>query len=161
MKHARKHTLVWKTGQGGRGVPPRNPFSCRIASGWEQPSRARLHQSECELPLGGGAREERHLWYSAASPLKTAGPLSGSLLWARLPAPWAQCQCFPHRVLCACCYHRWLFRCSVMSDSLGPHGLQHARLPCRSLSPRVRSNSRPLSRWCHPTISSSVASFSF
>ena len=47
-----------------------------------------------------------------------------------------------------------------MSDSLWPHGLQHARLPCPSLSPRVCSNSCPLSRWCHPTISSSVALFS-
>ena len=48
----------------------------------------------------------------------------------------------------------------VMSYSLWPHGLQHARLPCPSLSPRVCSNSCPLSWWCHPTISSSVASFS-
>ena len=43
-----------------------------------------------------------------------------------------------------------------MSDSLWPHGLQHIRLPCPSLSPGVCSNSCPLSRWCHPTISSSV-----
>ena len=48
-----------------------------------------------------------------------------------------------------------LFSRSVVSDSLRPHGLQHARLPCLSLSPRVCSNSCPLSRWCHPTISSS------
>ena len=41
--------------------------------------------------------------------------------------------------------------------TLGPHGLQHARLPCPSLSPKVCSNSRPLSWWCHPTISSFVA----
>ena len=47
-----------------------------------------------------------------------------------------------------------------MSDSLQPHGLQHARLPCLSLSPRVCSNSWPLSLLCHPTISSSVAPFS-
>ena len=47
-----------------------------------------------------------------------------------------------------------------MSDSLQPHGLQHTRLPCPSLSPRVCSNSCPLSRWCHPTISSSVTHFS-
>ena len=47
-----------------------------------------------------------------------------------------------------------------MSDSLWPHGLQHARLPCPSLSPRVCLNSHPLSWWCHPTISSSVISFS-
>ena len=41
-----------------------------------------------------------------------------------------------------------------MSNSLQPHGLQHARLPCPSLSPTVCSNSCPLNRWCHPTISS-------
>ena len=46
-----------------------------------------------------------------------------------------------------------------MSNSLWPHGLQHARLPCSSLSPRVCSNSCPLSQWCHPTISSSVIPF--
>ena len=45
-----------------------------------------------------------------------------------------------------------------MSDSLGPHGLQHTRPPCSSLSPRV--NSCLSSRWCHPTISSSVTAFS-
>ena len=49
---------------------------------------------------------------------------------------------------------------SVVSDSLRPHGLQHARPPCPSLSPGVCSNSRPLSRWCHLTISFSVISFS-
>ena len=49
------------------------------------------------------------------------------------------------------------FSRSVMSDSLGPHGLQRARPPCPSPIPRVYSNSCPLSEWCHPTISSSVA----
>ena len=49
---------------------------------------------------------------------------------------------------------------SVMSNSLQPHGLQHTRLPCPSLSPRVCSNSCPLSQWCHPFISSSVIPFS-
>ena len=49
---------------------------------------------------------------------------------------------------------------SVLSSSLQPHGLQHTRLPCPSLSPRVCSNSCPLSQWCHPTISSSVVPFS-
>ena len=43
-----------------------------------------------------------------------------------------------------------------MLNSLWPHGLQHTRLPCLSPSPRVCSNSCPLSQWCHPTISSSV-----
>ena len=48
----------------------------------------------------------------------------------------------------------------VTSYSLQPHGLQDIKLPCPSLSPRVCSNSCPLSRWCHPTISSSVFPFS-
>ena len=58
--------------------------------------------------------------------------------------------------------HTWLlekpvqsvnqFSCSVVSDSLWPHGLQHARLPCPSPTPGTYSNSRPLSRWYHPTI---------
>ena len=47
-----------------------------------------------------------------------------------------------------------------MSDSLWPHGLQHARLSCPSLSPGVCSNSCPLNRWHHPTISSFVIPFS-
>ena len=50
-----------------------------------------------------------------------------------------------------------LFSCSVMPNSLRPHGLQHARLPCPSPSPRACSNSCLLSQWCHPTISSSFA----
>ena len=54
-----------------------------------------------------------------------------------------------------------LFSCSVVSDSLWPHGLQHTRLPCPSLFPGVFSNSCPLSWWCYSTISSSVTPFSF
>ena len=50
---------------------------------------------------------------------------------------------------------------SVRSDSLGPQGLQHTKLPCPLLSPRVCSNSCPLSLWCHATISSSASPFSF
>ena len=46
-----------------------------------------------------------------------------------------------------------LFSCSVVSDSLRPHGLQHARIPCPPPSPRVCSDSCPLSWWCHTTIS--------
>ena len=52
------------------------------------------------------------------------------------------------------------FSCSVVSDSLPPHESQHARPPCPSPTPRVHSNSRPSSRWCHPVISSSVVPFS-
>ena len=52
------------------------------------------------------------------------------------------------------------FSRSVVCDSLWPPGLQHTRLPCPSPTPRVYSNSCPLSQWCHPTISSSVVPFS-
>ena len=52
------------------------------------------------------------------------------------------------------------FSCSVLSDSLQPHGLQQARPPCSSPTSRVYSNSCPLSQWCHPTISSSIVPFS-
>ena len=53
-----------------------------------------------------------------------------------------------------------LFSHTVVSDSLWPHGLQHARPPCPSPASGAYSNSCPLSRWCHPTISSSVIPFS-
>ena len=52
------------------------------------------------------------------------------------------------------------FSHSVVFDSLQPHRLQHARLPHLSRTPGAYSNSCPLSRWCHPTISSSVIPFS-
>ena len=58
------------------------------------------------------------------------------------------------------------FRCSVqfshsvVSNSLRPHELQHARPPCPSPTPRVHSDSHPSSQWCHPAISSSVVPFS-
>ena len=51
------------------------------------------------------------------------------------------------------------FSHSVASDSLWPYGLQHARLPCPSPTPRACSDSCPLSPWCHPTISSSFVPF--
>ena len=52
------------------------------------------------------------------------------------------------------------FSHSVVSDSLRPHESQHTRPPCSSPAPRVHSNSRPISQWCHPAISSSVIPFS-
>ena len=61
------------------------------------------------------------------------------------------------------CYHVLSsvpFSHSVLSDSLWPHGRQHTRPPCPSPTPRVYSNSCPLSWWCHPAISSSVIPFS-
>ena len=65
--------------------------------------------------------------------------------------------------MCRCVIQRHFsvqFSHSAMSDFLWPHGLQHARIPCPSPSPRDCSNSCPLSQWCHPTISSSVIPFS-
>ena len=55
---------------------------------------------------------------------------------------------------------RLLLSRSVMSDSLQPRGMQHAKLPCPSPPPGAYSNSCPLSQWCHPTISISVIPFS-
>ena len=62
------------------------------------------------------------------------------------------------------CQSQWYssvqFSCSVESNSLQPHELQHARPPCPSPTRRVHSDSRPSSWWCHPAISSSVVPFS-
>ena len=62
---------------------------------------------------------------------------------------------YSHTYLCSVHFNH-----SVVSDSLRPHGLQHARPPCPSPTPGVHSNSCLQSRWCHPTISSSVIPFS-
>ena len=74
------------------------------------------------------------------------------LQWGQVSAPSkmekVQCSHFSH------------FSRSVVTDSLQPHGLQHARLPCSSPAPRACSNSCPLSQWWHPNISSSVIPFS-
>ena len=78
---------------------------------------------------------------------------SGSLLvpWFMYPLPlnWITVQ-----------FSSVQFSRSVVSDYLRPYGLQHTRLPCLSPAPRACSNSCPVSRWCHPTISSSVVPFS-
>ena len=62
--------------------------------------------------------------------------------------------------LCSCLIAFSQFSRSVMSDSLRPHELQHARPPCPSPTPGVHSNSHPSSRWCHPATLSSVVPFS-
>ena len=59
----------------------------------------------------------------------------------------------PHFLLCL------QFSCSVVSNSLWPHRLQHARLPCLSPAPRACPNSCPSGQWCHSTISFSVVPF--
>ena len=58
-------------------------------------------------------------------------------------------------------FENFQFSRSGVSNSLQPHGLQHSRHPSVSPTPRVYSNSCPLSQWCHPTVSSSVIPFSF
>ena len=78
---------------------------------------------------------------------------------------------FQHRSILMCWVRRWwqrrwqrrlnlLFSHEVVSSSLWPHWLQHVSLPCPSLCPEVCSNSGPSSQCCHPTLSSSVTSFS-
>ena len=74
------------------------------------------------------------------------------LQWGQVSAP-----CKMEEVQCSHFSH---FSHSVVTDSLQPHGLQHARLPCSSPTPRACSNSCPLSQRCHPNISSSVIPFS-
>ena len=59
-----------------------------------------------------------------------------------------------------CTYGSVQFSRSIMSDSLRPHGLEHARLPCPSPIPRAYLNSHPPIQWCHPTTSSSIIPFS-
>ena len=89
--------------------------------------------------------------------------ISCSLLSPRLPAPWPLCSSFISTIIITILFFTLSsvqFSCSVLSDSLQPHGLQHARLPCPSSTPRACSNSCTSSWWCHPTISSSVIPFS-
>ena len=61
---------------------------------------------------------------------------------------------------CIYCLKIWIssvqFNCSVVSDSLQPHEVQHVTLPCPSPTPTACSNSCPSSQWCHPAISSSI-----
>ena len=90
------------------------------------------------------------------------------LEWVAMPSSrgsfWPRDQtCLSH----VSCIGRWTlppaplqFSCSVVSNSLRPHEPQHTRPPCPAPTPGVHSNSRPLSQWGHPTISSSVVPFS-
>jgi len=79
-------------------------------------------------------------------------PLKNGSLYLRFGT--ATCQTMPRIISSVQLSH------SVVSDSFRPHGLQHARPPCPSPTPGVYPNSCPSSRWCHPTISSSVIPFS-
>ena len=86
-------------------------------------------------------------------------------LSSTLSSTWGLYTSYSYRFFLNCDSHSrplrmLLFSRSVMSDSLGPHGLQHIRLPCPSPSPRFGLNSGLLSPWCYPIPSSSIAPFS-
>ena len=92
---------------------------------------------------------------------------SALLIWCRpgLLWYWMVCLqvCDSAKILLKHLFHLWIWFSSVQSvmpDSLWHHGLQTTRLPCLSTTPRACSNSYPSRWWCHPTISSSVISFS-
>ena len=122
--------------------------------------------------MWGHSKEEAHLENRLA--VAKAGVEGGMRVWG------SRCKLLYREWITARCYYisqelysipgdkpQWkriyvvvLFSCSILSDFLWPHGLQHTRLPYPSLSRRVCSNSCPLSWWCHPTISSPVIPFS-
>ena len=101
-------------------------------------------------PQAPKASNNTFLWNSTAPDFYLFHVIYSSMLSV-------QCPSLPFSVRSI---HLVQFSRSVVTDSLWPHGLQHARPPCRSPTPRVYPNSCPLSRWCHPTISSSVIPFS-
>ena len=107
--------------------------------------------------------------------MKTVSRIHWHIFFPENSAAWSQtkresgkrhlpeCPGGEHRLLSlehCLCHIQLQFSRSVVSDSLRPHGLQHARLPCPSPTPRACSNSCPLSQWCHPAILSSVLPFS-
>ena len=79
--------------------------------------------------------------------------LSETITYCMIPTEWHwKRQTYGDSKIHSCWGSSVQFSCSVMSDSLWPHGLQYTRLPCPSTSPRAHSSSRPVSQWCHPTI---------
>ena len=103
--------------------------------------------------------EEKVISLSYSSAILTP-PLSYIFLhrlipWFSILFHWSHCCCYANIELLSV-----QFSHSVMSDSLWPHELQHARRPCPSPTPRIHPNPCPSSQWCHPTMSSSVIPFS-
>ena len=109
------------------------------ASGKELTCQCRGHKR-----LGFNPWVERTPWRRAWQPSPIFLP--GESHWQRSPVGYSTCSV--------------QFSRSVVSNSLRPHELQHARPPCPSPTPGVHPNPCPLSRWCHPTILSSVIPFS-
>ena len=96
------------------------------------------------------------LWTVVAHNASLSMGFSRQAYWSALPFPPPRDLPNPDQLLICCL----LFSCSVMSDSLGLHGLQYVRPPCPSPTPRACSNLCSWSQWCHPTTSSSVIPFS-
>ena len=111
------------------------------------------------MPRRTGA--QRNQWIPACLPLSppSTSPSPPNLLAYGGPDPIPRCLAVGHSDPSSY-YFTVQFSRSVVSDSLWPHGLQHARPPCPSPTPGVYSNSCPLSWWCHPGISCSVVPFS-
>ena len=89
--------------------------------------------------------------------------LFDKVIWYKLEKLWVNCSLQKHAHRSVDSSHSGAlvqFCCSVVYDSLRPHGLWHTRLPCPSPTPGVYSNSCTSSWWCHPTISPSVFPFS-
>ena len=118
---------------------------------------ATLWAIACQAPLSVGfSRQE----YWNELPFPPPRDLLNPGIEPMSPAYW-QAGSLPLSHLEIACVTSVQFSRSVMSDSLWPYGLQHARLPCPLPTPGAYSNSCPASWWCHPTISSSVVPFSF
>ena len=130
-----------------------------FATPWTAALQAALDQC-CDMVLGRvdqsamtGKRRHKSIWGPGGYPLKFTSLIA--LIKCSL--------CTFKYLVVAVERQRWgsvQFSCSVVSDSLRPHELQHARPPCPSPTPAVHSNSHPSSWWCHPAISSSVVPFS-
>ena len=130
-----------------------------FATPWTAALQAALDQC-CDMVLGRvdqsamtGKRRHESTWGPGGYPLKFTSLIA--LIKCSL--------CTLKYLVVAVERQRWgsvQFSCSVVSDSLRPHELQHARPPCPSPTPAVHSNSHPSSWWCHPAISSSVIHFS-
>ena len=122
-----------------------------------------------QAPLSMGSSKQEYwsgLPFSSPGDLPDAGnkpvspALAGGFFTSEPPEKSLSLSLFLYMCVCVCVCVSVQFNYSVMSYSLQPHGLWHARLPCPTPTPRACSNSCSSSRWCHPTISSSVVPFS-
>ena len=133
-----------------------------------QSSPLRLHPRD-RLPCFGRSQAGELLSFPSRAAVVLITPLMWGAVVLRSMFPKSETGCCENTILSLNIFAHLIrplfigsvqFSHSVVSDSSQPHGLQHARLPCPSPTPRAYSNSCPLSWWCHPTISSSVVPFS-